>query len=337
MKTMARLACFLGAFTWVFIGCGSLDKKEKSADPDEGLIFSQPVTAASGGTLSTASGGAALQVPAGALAQDTTLTVEVVMADADTASSVYNYGPDGTTFLKAVTLTLRYGGDAPSDKTPVLGTYTGGKWVEVTGSSFSGGVVSGPITHFSKFSIILVGKDIIAVSGCSDVASKFKACGGSVGGSYQITDVCFSDTVLGQNPLAASCPTASLDVEITWDGTVVFTASTVTMNITSQTNTITINVPNTCLTDFGKTCAEVGTSIDMTSCTNSGSVCSCTQTQTGTNPEAPTPMPYQVAGSNLVLGDGTLPYCVAGNKLTLEMSDTDTGTLQKLYLVLTKK
>src|SRR2546421_7855492 len=61
-----------------------------------------------GGGMLAVSGGAALEIPAGALAKDTTITISQSSAQAPggALSPVYDFGPDGTTFSKPVTVTF---------------------------------------------------------------------------------------------------------------------------------------------------------------------------------------------------------------------------------------
>jgi hypothetical protein len=71
-----------------------------------------------GGTLTSTDGKAALTVPDGALAQMTALTISAVTCGASDGdpSATYDFGPNGTTFAKAVLVTLPYAG-APSGDT----------------------------------------------------------------------------------------------------------------------------------------------------------------------------------------------------------------------------
>jgi len=116
---------------------------------------------AGGGGVSTTDGGLALVFSAGALSQNTDITVApatVFPADPSLVSPVYDLGPDGTTFGGAgVALTLRYDplllpaliseGDLK-----LYTAQTGGPWVLVASSSVNAAdnTVTGTIAHFSQ-------------------------------------------------------------------------------------------------------------------------------------------------------------------------------------------
>jgi hypothetical protein len=107
------------------------------------------VPAATGGTV-TLSGGAAVQIPAGALATDTTVTVQqLATAPTGAVGAAYDLGPSGTTFSQPVTVTI-----------PVpAGTPGATVWTKPAGAStftslpttVSGGVASAQTSHFSVF------------------------------------------------------------------------------------------------------------------------------------------------------------------------------------------
>jgi len=74
------------------------------------LLISQSVTAATGGTVVVADpafAGTQVDIPAGALAADTTITIsQVPSGDPDVLK--FEFGPDGTTFSAPVTVTVSY-------------------------------------------------------------------------------------------------------------------------------------------------------------------------------------------------------------------------------------
>ena len=114
------------------------------------------VIAAQGGTVTA--GGATLTIPPGALSQDTTITVTITspgssLPDSSTIrGSVFDLGPDGTTFITPATLTL------PMDATPAANERAvisfldpiANQWVDVA-STVTGGHISAPISHFTRF------------------------------------------------------------------------------------------------------------------------------------------------------------------------------------------
>lgn len=116
-----------------------------SNEPPAGTI-----KAASGGTVSL-TGGPTVQIPAGALAVDTVVTVQQssVQAPSGAVTPVYEFGPSGTTFSQPVTVSI-----------PVpAGTTAGAIWTKADGATaytsipttISGGVATAQVTHFSVF------------------------------------------------------------------------------------------------------------------------------------------------------------------------------------------
>ncbi len=347
---------FLSAFAFAMAQCGGDDGGSTGAtpDPDEGKTVTKAVTAAEGGTIATASGTASLTIPAGALAADTEITLAVEAASG-TETSVYNFGPDGTTFTTPVDLSIKYDGTPGDDEEAVLAWYNGTEWEEVPGSSVAGGMVTGKISHFSKFSIILVGKDVVVVSECKSVAEEFSACGGEVEGTWKFKDVCMDDTVIGSNPFESFCPTASVEIEVEWDATITFNAdNTYTQVMNSQSMNATYNVPVSCLEQMGGAVAcvggEDGLFDDDATCAVEGATCVCSSSDVDTNDNPNQSGTYAVAGDKLTItstgGDGpdeAMNYCRTGNLVVVEVietdTDEDTGAVRtmKMYMVLEKQ
>ena len=104
-----------------------------------------------------------LDIPAGALSADTTLTIEPAedptSSAAAVAGTVYDFGPDGTQFANTVQLTVEY--DASNIPTDVpeaellLYKLINGIWLEVQGSmvNISDKSVTGGISSFSIFGV----------------------------------------------------------------------------------------------------------------------------------------------------------------------------------------
>ncbi len=92
-------------------GCDGYDGPELvrlRTDPGVAVgEVAQATIGADGGTLRSADGGLELEVPAGALAADTELSVTAITLPASNAVSAYRLEPDGTTFATPVTLTWR--------------------------------------------------------------------------------------------------------------------------------------------------------------------------------------------------------------------------------------
>lgn len=118
---------------------------------------SAAVTPAEGGTLSDSAGRISLTVPAGAVTSPVTVTLEVDPATADTATPVFHFGPDETTFAVAGTLSVStedVTADAGADL--VLSRYSDGEWVPVGDAVPGSGGIQAPITQLGSFAVIAV-------------------------------------------------------------------------------------------------------------------------------------------------------------------------------------
>lgn len=348
----------LGAMVFAMARCGGDDGGSTGAtpDPDEGKTITKPVTAAEGGIVTTDSGNVLLNISKNALAADTDITLAIAAADG-TETSVYDFGPDGLQFLVPVDLQIKYDGTPGDKQHAALAWYdeTKAEWVEVENSSVKDGVVSGKITHFSKFSIILVGDDVVVVSECKSVAEEFSACGGDVEGTWKFKDVCMDDTVIGSNPFEDTCPTATVEVEVEWDATITFNAdNTYTQAMTSQSMTATYNVPLSCLTQMGGAAAcvsgEEGMFGDEATCGVDGDACVCHSAKTDTIEDPNQSGTYAVSGNTLTITESSgggpdkpMNFCRAGNLVVVEVieedTDEDTGEVRiiKMYMVLEKQ
>lgn len=120
-------------------------------DPSEGRTFSGAVTAAAGGTVATPGDTLTVEVPPSALAADTTVTIAVAPAASGSATSVYEIGPDGTSFALPVTLALRFDQEPAAGQRVALAWMDGGTWRTIPGSRLVGGRIVGATRHFSRF------------------------------------------------------------------------------------------------------------------------------------------------------------------------------------------
>lgn len=79
------------------------------------------ITAATGGTLTTPDNRLSINIPAGALSEDTTISIEPITSKAPGATGVggFRLGPDGTVFNKPVTLTFAYTDAEVADETGI--------------------------------------------------------------------------------------------------------------------------------------------------------------------------------------------------------------------------
>ena len=122
----------------------------------------------SGGAVSSSDGNLAVNIPAGALPADVTITTEPAAAPAAGAvGTVYEIGPTGTQFAMPVTLTLHYDMAALSGATESslrVATFAGGSWQLLPGAvvDTQAKTVSGVTTHLSPYAIVteMVGQDL---------------------------------------------------------------------------------------------------------------------------------------------------------------------------------
>jgi len=115
------------------------------------------VIGAAGGTV-TGPSGASVVIPAGALASDTRILIEVVTAGAPAlptsftaTGQMFAFTPHGTTFAVPVTITLPLDPTLiPAGQTPVLyKTDSLNQWTEVTEATVGANSISGQVTSFS--------------------------------------------------------------------------------------------------------------------------------------------------------------------------------------------
>jgi hypothetical protein len=124
----------------------------------QGPAVSRTIGAA-GGTVTSADGRVVLNVPAGALAHNTVLTVTKVTSPAANALGNYLFEPQGTTFLTPVTLTFNVpeAGNAASsiEALGVAMRKDNGKWQWIKVNRNSGSkTLSIRTTHFSEYSSV---------------------------------------------------------------------------------------------------------------------------------------------------------------------------------------
>jgi hypothetical protein len=123
----------------------------------------QPVSiGAGGGQIVASDGAAALEFPAGALGNETPITISEAEHTAGVPewSTVVTLGPEGTTFAQPVKLTLAFdaarlpAGIAPQALAIYL--WEDGGWVEVPGSvpAIDNGTVTVELAHFSTYTVL---------------------------------------------------------------------------------------------------------------------------------------------------------------------------------------
>ncbi len=336
------------SFLWGFVcclllfalGCSSDDEdnSDNNEDGDLDESVSEVIRAAEGGTLALPSGKATLTVPAGALSEDTELSLSVVSTDElpnadDLGSLGFDFGPDGTTFLENVTIELALEGTVPEDHKAVLAVLDGESWTEIEGSSLKDGTVSGETDHFSTYAIVFVGDSMnMVTSDCEDL--DFQACGGDLSGSWSIKDICMEATI-GENPFAGitECEDSLWAYTLDWTGTVLFNNDG-TYSITNYgfTQTVDIAISGACLVakwpDFTaeENCTMIEESDNTGTCSYSNDMCTCQSEPTQKTIDDITGT-WSVDGNNVTTeedggdeGPQTSGYCVEGNVAVSELN-----------------
>lgn len=188
------------------------------------------ITKATGGTV--ALGAASVAIPAGALAADTTLTVSAAAPDASLPNSglikgmVYDFGPNGTEFLKPVDLTLPVVGTVPTGSEAVVSYFdtNSHNWIDLP-TTVSGTNVIAKTTHFTKFAVRFV------ITGA--VCAYETPCGGDVNGTWEFTDICVGSTKPTTNGACGNdTSTGSVTAAASASGTIVVANGRYTLALT---------------------------------------------------------------------------------------------------------
>jgi hypothetical protein len=327
----------LAAFAWA---CGSDGGGAPvTPDPDVGKSVEKEIKAADGGTVETASGGAKLDIPAGALDKDTKITIATQAATGEAVTAIYDCGPDGTTFTKPVAMAIKFDGVEPAERKAVLAYQDkDGKWVEIEGSKLADGKVTGSVTHFTKYTVILLEDKIVVTSSCEDVAKNFQACGGDPKGSWKLKDLCFETAMYPANP-DPTCLAATAEFDITWTGTIDVTDTTITQSKITMTNDATLKVPSECNAFAGCKAGEIDKIFDIpATCTSTDALCTCTGSQTKDTSQ-PATITAKIEGSNFVVTDSdgkteTVPFCVSGDTCVVKLPKSEDPKSIQMYYVL---
>jgi len=346
MKRKISLVLIIAAMLLLQACLGLGDEKEDGGH--EGETASQAITAADGGTVSSPSGAASVDIPAGALAEDTTITLTSLGTEdqpdsENLGSDVYEFGPDGTEFLEPVTISLVLNGDVPEKMKAVLAVLDGETWTAVEGSTVEGEEVSGQVTHFSKYVIHFVGDDAIIESGdevCKDL--EFSACGGDVVGSWKILSYCTSQTVVGENPFAEqpSCADDLFEVDVTWLGSITYKDDGTYSNEMGMEMSIYLELTDECLTelagddasDLEGFCTDIGNTEGMASCVYESSLCKCTGKPNTMMMDDSPEGTYELDGNDIIIhtSEGqtqSITYCVEGTRMVAETPADDEGNV----------
>ncbi len=328
--------------------CGSDDDKGAGVEVPThvGETASEAITAAAGGEVALASAAAKINIPAGALPADTTITVEAIddagapapATDDLLASDIFEFGPDGTVFSTPITMSLKLEATGLPEGDAKLAWLDedAGKWVQVAGSKVVDGFVVGDVNHFSKFVIYFVGDKVIIDT--TDEACKeldFTPCGGDVVGSWSISNLCLSNTVIAENPWGEmpGCATSLYEINMDMTGSIDFADDGTYVQDFTNSVTIHIELSAECLNGMGGQysgaeviCDTIGTQMadENGACEYTGGKCVCDFAPEDDSPDEPETGTWSVTGNNLMIDDSAednpngMPFCVAGNNCVVE-------------------
>src|SRR6478609_1602046 len=189
MRARSLHTSILCSLTLAAVGCGSGPTQKPGAG-----MPTMKMVGPSGGAVSSSDGNLAVNIPAGALPDNVTITTEAAAAPAAGAvGTVYEIGPTGTQFAMPVTLTLHYDTAALSGATEAslrVATFAGGSWQLLPGAVVDkqAKTVSGVTTHLSPYAIVteMVGKTCATVQaafGCHDTGTPTAGRDASSGGT----------------------------------------------------------------------------------------------------------------------------------------------------------
>jgi hypothetical protein len=228
MRALSLHTSILCSLTLAAAGCGG---GGSSQHPGGGMPTMKMV-GPSGGAVSSSDGNLAVNIPAGALPADVTVTTEPVEAPAMGAvGTVYEIGPTGTQFAMPVTLTLHYDSamlNGAATSSLRVATFAGGAWQILPGAMVDtqAKTVSGVTTHLSPYAIVTeeVGKTCATVQtafGCPATAKPAGSAGGTSSGTDPGTtgtgatgggsSTCQVPTCAGATDVCTQYPGASMD------------------------------------------------------------------------------------------------------------------------------
>lgn len=305
--------CRWGALSLAAVACGTPGESEGPA--------SFEITAAEGGTVEVE--GATLVIPPGALAEDTTITVETVTSaglpsEADIVATVHDFGPDGLTFLSPVTLTLDAQLPASlEDRVPTIAWLEEGVWTQVA-STLEGSAVSAQIDHFTPFTVLLVAG--AQVGGTCDVEG-YTACGGNVVGTWSYSAACATLQELPELP----CEEATFALTLDLSGTITFVDDGTYQVSSTIVTTTNVRIPKSCFPVSDIACSDIDEDA-----VEDGDACLLVDASEESESETGT---WEAAGTQITFdagepdGDGAQDYCVAGDTLTVLYQGEDAAAI----------
>jgi hypothetical protein len=315
---------------------GETGDSRDAGDGSDTSIDSSPsaalVTASAGGTV--VNGGGSVLIPAGALSADREITLAVRAAvagdpnQANLASDIFEFGPNGTVFITPVAMTLPLKIDVPAGKQAVVAWLdaVGGQWFPVPSTMADADKVTGLVSHFTSFAVLLIDEG----ASCPSAAP----CGGTLNGTWTYSASCLKT----EPPTAVACgPDAEIPVwsDFSVSGTVAIDGARFTSNQTILVRTTVFYTPE-CLTAISQGADPAACSVTQANlraqqqgqqwiCSGTPAQgCSCQVTST-TNQ---TPMGSVTVADQQVTftEDGKeakepSTFCVQGNKLTVQDED----------------
>jgi hypothetical protein len=307
-----------------FIACG--DDSMGSGDAgvvDAGAPIGEEITAAEGGTVEV--DGMTLDIPAGALTEDTEITVQEISKAglpnaSDIASAVFDLGPDGTQFELPVTLSFDFDpSETPEGKEAVLAWLDGSAWTELADSQIDGETVTATTSHFTVFAVIW--KSTGQVGGtCDDLA--FEACGGDLVGQWEITIGCAMLAADASDPLPM-CDGDSITLSVDLTGAIEFNEDLSYASTNDLVQELSATLPKACL--MGTSCDQLADDGEPPF-EDTGDACERTTTGAASSNEVGT---YVLEGNTLTLTEegevAQAPdeYCVQGDTLTVRHVDEE--------------
>lgn len=329
LRKLSSLGFLLLACALPLAACSSDDDDSSNNNGGGGQSTTTTTTRISadkGGQVTDSAGTVTLDIPAGALSEDTDITLAVSAATSATVSSVYDFGPDGLTFLKPATLTIKVDASAVGDKEVAVAIEEGGKFVPLSGSSYADGVATAPVEHFSKFAVIFVDGQT-ENNACDDLVTNFDACGGEIVGTWVFEGFC-AGKIQGGGPVK-NCPQQEVTVDIEQVGLEYTFGEDKSFSATAGTEIekMTVDAPLSC---FGgaPNCAAVAanSSEENVTCSDkSDTECSCTRTRSKAREAQSGTYEVNEGVVEITTGDGTdtTEYCVQGDTLLVLLHEDE--------------
>jgi hypothetical protein len=177
-------------------------------------------------------------------------------------------------------------------------------------------------------------------------------CGGDIVGTWQVQSFCESN-VTSDTSATSFCPSATVSTSgVTASGTLTFGSDNSYSTALTLSGDLLYTLPNSCLTSYGATCAQLSASADLTgtgftavTCQQAGANCNCDFTLAPTTD--PASGAYVISGTSVTLnstaGDTSEDaYCATDTELqisplSMAMTTDMTGTMNISGAIVAKK